>query len=95
MALTTVQVLLQLLNISQLLLERARRRLKELREKGLDLNKTVEEMAAEIAQRDHNDSTREFAPLVRLPEAVLVDTTDLTIDEAVAAVMSGIKREGC
>lgn len=73
--------------------ERAKRRLKELHERGQDLDKTVEEMAVEIAQRDHNDSTREFAPLVRLPEAILVDTTDLTVDEAVAAVLGRIHRE--
>ncbi|MBQ3131258.1 MAG: (d)CMP kinase [Clostridia bacterium] len=73
--------------------ERARRRLSELRERGQDMNKTIEEMAAEIAQRDHNDSTREFAPLKRVPDAILVDTTDLTIEEAVEAVLKGIKRE--
>lgn len=75
--------------------ERARRRLKELKERGQDMGKTPEEMARDIAQRDHNDSTREFAPLKRMPDAVLVDTTDLTIEEAVDAVLSGLKTEEC
>ena len=69
--------------------ERARRRLLELKEKG-----TVEDMAKDIAERDYNDSHRAFAPLLRLPEAILIDTTDLTIDEAVNAVLKNLKNIG-
>lgn len=74
--------------------ERARRRLLELKEKGGDNGMTVEEMAKDIAERDYNDSHRAFAPLLRLPEAVLIDTTDLTIDEAVNAVLKNLKNIG-
>ena len=74
--------------------ERARRRLLELKEKGRDNGVTVEEMAKDIAERDYNDSHRAFAPLLRLPEAILIDTTDLTIDEAVNAVLKNLKNIG-
>ena len=74
--------------------ERARRRLLELKEKGRDNGMTVENMAKDIAERDYNDSHRAFAPLLRLPEAILIDTTDLTIDEAVNAVLKNLKNIG-
>ena len=74
--------------------ERARRRLLELKEKGGDSGMTVEDMAKDIAERDYNDSHRAFAPLLRLPEAILIDTTDLTIDEAVNAVLKNLKNIG-
>ena len=74
--------------------ERARRRLLELKEKGRDNGMTVEDMAKDIAERDYNDSHRTFAPLLRLPEAILIDTTDLTIDEAVNAVLKNLKNIG-
>lgn len=74
--------------------ERARRRLLELKEKGRDNGMTVEDMAKDIAERDYNDSHRAFVPLLRLPEAILIDTTDLTIDEAVNAVLKNLKNIG-
>ena len=74
--------------------ERTRRRLLELKEKGRDNGMTVEDMAKDIAERDYNDSHRAFAPLLRLPEAILIDTTDLTIDEAVNAVLKNLKNIG-
>ena len=67
--------------------ERARRRLAELREKGLGMDKTLQSLQEEILARDHTDSTRAFAPLVRVPEAVLIDTTDMSIDDAVNEVL--------
>ena len=74
--------------------ERARRRLLELKEKGRDNGMTVEDLAKDIAERDYNDSHRAVAPLLRLPEAILIDTTDLTIDEAVNAVLKNLKNIG-
>ena len=74
--------------------ERARRRLLELKEKGRDNGMTVEDLAKDIAERDYNDSHRAFAPLLRLPEAIIIDTTDLTIDEAVNAVLKNLKNIG-
>ncbi len=72
--------------------ERARRRLKELREKGADLGKTHEEIRLEIEARDYTDSHRAFVPLTRTEDAVLVDTTGMSIDEAVNAVLSRVGR---
>jgi CMP/dCMP kinase len=61
--------------------ERAQRRSQEL----LDMH--YDEVAADIARRDHIDSTREHAPLARHPEAVVVDTTESTVEEVVELVM--------
>ena len=70
--------------------ERANRRYKELIEKGqtVDFNALKDE----IATRDYNDSHREFAPLTQAKDAILLDTTNLTIDEVVDFVISRISR---
>ena len=65
--------------------ERALRRWKEMKAKGYD--EPMEKLAAEIAARDKADSERAISPLVRVPEATLLDTTGMTIDEVVAKVM--------
>ena len=67
--------------------ERARgeRRYKELIEKGE--NADLDEIIKDIAARDHQDMTREISPLVRAEDAVLVDSSDMTIDEVVDKVM--------
>jgi CMP/dCMP kinase len=64
---------------------RARRRVEELRRKGL----TVDESAAarEMAERDQRDSTRAEAPLMQSPDAVYLDTTGLTIDQVVEEIL--------
>ncbi len=72
--------------------ERARRRLAELRAKGQYADVTPEAMQAEIAARDHTDSTREFAPLIKVENAILIDTTDMDVQEAVQAVLARLKR---
>ena len=59
--------------------ERANRRLKEMREKGQMAE--FEAVKRDIEYRDKNDSEREFAPLRQAEDAVLVDSTDMTIDE--------------
>jgi len=74
--------------------ERARHNREQLLERKDDKLMTVEDMAKDIAERDYNDSHRAFAPLLRLPEAILIDTTDLTIDEAVNAVLKNLKNIG-
>ena len=65
--------------------ERARRRCKELKEKGYDVE--LEDIKAEIAARDKADSEREISPLVRAEDAVLLDTTGLGIDEVVEKIL--------
>ena len=72
--------------------ERARRRLLELQEKGLGMDKTLESLRKEILARDHTDSTRAFAPLVRVPDAVLIDTTNMSASEAAAEVLRRVNK---
>ena len=58
---------------------RARRRFKELTEKGIET--TLEKVLAEMRERDKNDSSRAVAPLVPASDAVLFDNTDYGLDE--------------
>ena len=67
--------------------ERARRRFKELPEGS---NLTFEEIREDIIKRDKNDSEREFMPLKLAEDAVLVDTTDMNIDEVIDYVLKEI-----
>lgn len=64
--------------------ERAERRWRELTEKGFEV--ILEELEEEIAARDKNDCEREFAPLIQASDAVLIDTTTLSVEEAVKAI---------
>jgi cytidylate kinase len=59
--------------------ERAKRRLLDLREKGQD--ESFDEILKSILIRDENDKSREFAPLVKAEDAILIDTTNLTIEQ--------------
>ena len=70
--------------------ERAMRRYKELLEKGQEA--VYEQVLADIKQRDHNDSTREASPLKQAPDAELVDTTHMTIEEVVDYICSKVER---
>ena len=65
---------------------RAMRRYTELKEKGESCN--LEEMARDISERDERDMTREIAPLKKAEDAILVDSSDMTIPEVVAEICS-------
>ena len=65
--------------------ERAQRRFLELREKGEE--QSLEDVLADIKQRDHNDMTRQLNPLRKAEDAVELDTTGLNIDQVVARVL--------
>lgn len=68
---------------------RAKRRYLELIEKGKDADlKTVED---EVRERDYRDMHRENSPLIRVPEAILVDSSYMTIDEVVAEIVNKVK----
>lgn len=71
--------------------ERANRRYKELTEKGhsVDYNALLEE----IIQRDYNDSHREAAPLRQAEDAVLLDSSDINLEETVARTVAIIKEK--
>ena len=65
--------------------ERALRRWKEMKAKGYE--EPIEKMKDEIVARDKADSERAISPLVRVPEAVLLDTTGMPIERVVEKVM--------
>ena len=63
---------------------RAKRRFDELKAKGTEVD--FGRLKEEIVHRDEQDMNRDFAPLKRAEDAVLIDTSDMTIDEVVAAI---------
>lgn len=65
--------------------ERAKRRYREMIEKGQDAD--YEKVLADIRKRDHDDMTRSVDPLKKADDAVEIDTTDMTIDEVVGAII--------
>ena len=65
---------------------RARRRLAELTARGL--NAHFDEVLADIHARDDRDSSRATAPLVRAQDALLLDTSDLDVPQAIAAALA-------
>ena len=65
--------------------ERARRRFDELKAKGHAAE--FDTIREEIILRDKQDSQREIAPLKQAEDAILLDTTDLSIDEVVAKIL--------
>lgn len=70
--------------------ERAKRRYRELMEKGE--NVSYEETLESIIQRDYNDSHREVSPLRKAEDAEEVDTTDMTIDEVISYICDKIEK---
>ena len=68
--------------------ERANRRYKELTEKGETAD--FEKIKADIIERDERDMNRDIAPLKQAEDAVLVDSSDMTIDEVVDAILSHV-----
>jgi len=76
--------------------ERSRRRAKEYEERRVPI--ALEEVKANIEQRDKIDSTRKISPLTKAPEAIVVDTSKVTIEQQVDIILeyvrSAAKREG-
>lgn len=70
---------------------RAKRRYDELTAKGYSVD--FEELKAEIIRRDEQDSTREIAPLRKADDAVLIDTSDMTIEQVVAELKRKIQEK--
>lgn len=69
--------------------ERAQRRYKELTEKGFTIR--LEELTQEIEERDKKDSEREISPLIQAPDAIFMDTTLLSIEQAVVLILTMCK----
>ncbi len=70
--------------------ERTKRRFIELTMKGQAVD--VDALKAEIAQRDYNDSHRKFAPLRQAEDAILLDTSNMSVDEVVNFVLERINK---
>jgi cytidylate kinase len=66
--------------------ERAQRRHKQLNEKGI--SSSIAALAAEIAERDDRDRTRATSPLVPADDAIVIDSTSLSIDEVVQQILT-------
>jgi cytidylate kinase len=66
--------------------ERAQRRHKQLNEKGI--SSSIAALAAEIAERDERDRTRATSPLVPADDAIVIDSTSLSIDEVVQQILT-------
>ncbi|QDW74120.1 (d)CMP kinase [Lachnospiraceae bacterium KGMB03038] len=64
---------------------RARRRYEELKEKGIPCS--LDEIAKDIQERDERDMTRKTAPLKQAEDAVLVDSSNLTVEEVTARII--------
>ncbi len=69
---------------------RARRRYEELLKKGLNL--PYEEVLAQLLERDRRDQERETAPLVVPEGALVIDTSDLSLEEVLERMHSEVKR---
>lgn len=65
--------------------ERARRRLEELKPKGIAAD--FAQVVKEISLRDKQDSEREIAPLAQAEDAILLDSTSLTIEQVVEEIL--------
>lgn len=70
---------------------RAKRRYKELIEKGEDV--TYEDVLDDVNKRDYQDSHREIAPLKPTDESVMADTSKLTLDESIEYVINIIREK--
>ena len=69
--------------------ERARRRVKQLEKTGQKVQ--FDEILAQIVKRDQDDCSRSLAPLKAAADAVIVDSSEMTIEEVVDFMLAGIK----
>lgn len=71
--------------------ERAMRRFKQNKENGIDT--PYEEILKNVIERDYRDSHRELSPLTQAPDAVYVDSTNMTVEEEAEEVIKIIKEK--
>jgi cytidylate kinase len=69
---------------------RAKRRFDELIARGQSVDYEV--VLAEINQRDYNDSNRAYAPLEIAPDAEVIDTSNMSIEEVVSYIIRKVKK---
>lgn len=70
---------------------RAQRRLRELLQRGMKAH--YEDVLADIQARDARDSAREVAPLKQAPDAILLDTSELDVDEAITEALRLVREK--
>ena len=70
---------------------RAQRRLRELLQRGMKAH--YEDVLADIQARDARDSAREVAPLKQAPDAILLDTSELDVDETIAEALRLVREK--
>lgn len=70
---------------------RAQRRHKELLEKGI--NQDLEDIRQDLIWRDKNDTEREFSPLTQADDAIVVDTSNMNIEEQVKYILKVIQED--
>ena len=71
--------------------ERAKRRYRQNLEKGIE--STYEEILASIVERNRLETDREISPLVKAEDAILIDTTNLNLEESINAVKKEIEKK--
>lgn len=71
--------------------ERARRRVEQNEKNGIPSN--YEQILKDIIERDNRDMTREHSPLKKADDAILVDTTSLTIEEVIDKIINIIENK--
>ena len=69
---------------------RAKRRYKELVEKGVQCD--LKEIEKDIEERDYRDMTRKIAPLKKAEDAILVDSSDMSIPQVIDTIISEFKK---
>lgn len=67
---------------------RAERRFKQLRDKGFDVS--IAQLFKEISERDERDTARKASPLKPADDAIVLDTTEMSIDAVIEAVMDAV-----
>src|SRR5690606_19063512 len=71
--------------------ERAKRRALEFKQNGTEL--PVNEVKENLKKRDFIDSNREVSPLVKSPDAIVVDTSNISIDEQVKIIIEQVLKK--
>jgi len=69
--------------------ERARRRFLQFKEKGIDI--TIEDARNSIIERDKRDESRDLAPLAVAPDALLIDSSFLSIEDVVKIILDYVR----
>ncbi len=71
--------------------ERARRRYAQLKEQGMDV--TEEGAERDVVERDRRDSEREIAPLMKSGDAIIIDTTNRTIEQVLEEILAIVRSD--